>query len=126
MTPPVPIPESLSIALMAGAIVGVLARAYLMNGQNPLSRETGQDVFLGIGLAVAWLYPLPGLGVLYPPFQWPSEWPTWVPGVMFAMFTYLFIEMGKRALLKWAPEIFAKYVGKAVPNGTEPQDKKGA
>lgn len=115
MTPPVTLPQSLAFWLMAGAFLGVMLRAYLTKGQNPFSRETGQDAVCGVLLAVAWVYPLPVLQAIYPPFAWPREWPTWVPGVFFAGFAYLFIEMAKNALQAWAPKIFAKYTGQEPP-----------
>lgn len=110
--------QSLAFWLIGGALLGVVARAVLTEGQTIRTRETGQDAFLGILLAVAWVYPLPLVQTVYPPFDWPWQWPQWVPGLMFGGFVYLFIDMGKRLLLKRAPELFAKYTGQPV------EDKK--
>lgn len=120
MSPGLSTLDWLSGSLIMGALVGVLVRAYLINGQDPLSRETGVDAFFGVILAVAWVFPMPGVGIVYPPFAWPKDWPFWVPGVFFAGFTALFVGMAKAALLKWAPSYFEKWTGQ-VPNGKEPK-----
>ena len=115
MTPPVTLPQSLAFWLMAGAFLGPFARAYLVKNQNPFSRETYQDQVIMIGFAVAWVYPLPLLQAIYPPFAWPPQWPNWVPGIFFFVFSYLFVEMAKTALLNYAPKAFAKYTGQELP-----------
>ena len=108
MTPPVTLPSAEAFYLMGGAVVGVLVRAWATNGQSILCRETLQDAFLAVVLAVAWLMPV---GSLWPPFEFPATSAPWMHGVMFAGGTWLFIEMVKAALLKWAPVWFAKYTG---------------
>ena len=119
MTPPVVLPQSLAFWLMAGGFLGPMARAYLVKNQNPFTRETGQDAVVGVLLAVAWVYPIPGVSTIYPPFEWPAQWPNWVPGIFFTGFSYLFIEMAKSALMAWAPKWFAKYTGQPAPEETK-------
>lgn len=110
MTPPT-VPTAVVVALIIGAVIGVLVRVLFTRGQSPWSRETGQDAFLGVVLAVAWTVPIPGLSLLWPPFSFPAAIPAWQQGVLFAGIVWLFIELAKKALLMWAPKWFAKYTG---------------
>jgi hypothetical protein len=118
MTPPI-LPPSLAVWLIGGAIVAVLARAVFTSGQSPLSRETGQDAVLAVVFAVAWGVPIPGLSLLWPPFAFPESLPGWQAAILFGGLVFVFGDLGKRALLAWAPKAFAKYTGQPE-NGGKP------
>lgn len=113
MSPGVPLPANLPLWLIAGAVAGVLARSLFVSGQNPWSRETGQDTFLAVVFAVAWGVPIPGLSLLWPPFEFPASVAGWQSAVLFAGLTFLFADLGKRFVMARAPALFAKYTGQA-------------
>lgn len=111
-----------STALIGGAVFGVIWRAKFTRGQNVFSKETAQDAFIGSIFGVLWNLPFTltsvgGYNIGWPPFPVPHNI-GWIQkfGIM-AIFTWLFIEHAKRALLVYAPKYFEKWTGIAL-NGS--------
>ena len=107
--------EALGAWIVGGCVVGAFFRAVVTNAQSPLGRETLQDCFVAAFLGLAWAYPLPALGIIYPPFTFPPAWPRWVASGMMAGFAYLFLDLAKKALMAYVPALFAKYTGQREP-----------
>lgn len=120
---------SLETALdMSGAVFGILWRAKFTKDQLVFSKETAQDIFVGMVVAGLWsmqftLTTIGDTNIGWPPFTIPKDIELAKRFLIIAAFMYLFIEHIKKLALKIVPKFFERWTGISI-NGNG-DDKKG-